>query len=294
MKKYIKTYGTSYYLANIFFPQKIKNDVITLYAWVRVPDNIVDEYPDVDSWAKQSILDTMWKIRTDQNVDTLDRKQTHDVIDYSERSKICTRMRIVQHTYAIPEHLFTSFWEAMEQDLKSIRYTTTQQLQDYMYGSAQVVGLIMCYIIWRDDQYTPQVLKWAKHLWEAMQLTNFYRDIKEDYLVRDRIYIPEEGLCRYGLSHQDIIVSCHTWEVWSSRVEYMRHHHEYIRSLYAHAHATIPYLSLSWRTAVILAARLYEAILDTIESKQYNVFAHDAHTSRLDKVFVLIKYFCTR
>ena len=75
-----------------------------------------------------------------------------------------------------------------------------------MYGSASVVGLMMCYIVGYQDEESLEVAKpYAIELGNAMQLTNFLRDIREDYVDIGRIYIPEQILRKHNLSHEDII-----------------------------------------------------------------------------------------
>ena len=75
-----------------------------------------------------------------------------------------------------------------------------------MYGSASVVGLMMCYIVGYQDEESLEVAKpYAIELGNAMQLTNFLRDIREDYADIGRIYIPEQILHNHHLSHEDII-----------------------------------------------------------------------------------------
>ena len=75
-----------------------------------------------------------------------------------------------------------------------------------MYGSASVVGLMMCYIVGYQDEESLEIAKpYAIELGNAMQLTNFLRDIREDYADIGRIYIPEQILRKHHLSHEDII-----------------------------------------------------------------------------------------
>ena len=79
-----------------------------------------------------------------------------------------------------------------------------------MYGSASVVGLMMCHLIgFTDPQHEKIAKEYATVLGNAMQLTNFLRDVREDYEDLDRIYMPLEDLAKHGLSHDDIISFCH-------------------------------------------------------------------------------------
>jgi 15-cis-phytoene synthase len=90
-----------------------------------------------------------------------------------------------------------AFWEAMGNDLKTMRYDSYEQLQSYMYGSAEVVGLVMCDLIGYDAEHREETLAGARKLGEAMQLTNFLRDVAEDWNELGRIYMPSDDLSRF-------------------------------------------------------------------------------------------------
>jgi 15-cis-phytoene synthase len=85
------------------------------------------------------------------------------------------------------------------------RYQTYEQLDTYMYGSAAVIGLMMCEVMGDPD---PRAIPYAHVLGDAMQMTNFLRDIREDFVELDRIYLPQQDLARYQLSHRDIEDFC--------------------------------------------------------------------------------------
>lgn len=93
----------------------------------------------------------------------------------------------------------------MLMDCEMHRYQTYEQLDYYMYGSAAVIGLMMCELMGKVD---PQALPYAHALGDAMQMTNFLRDIREDFVDLDRIYLPEQDLAPYQLSHRDIEDFC--------------------------------------------------------------------------------------
>jgi phytoene synthase len=138
-------------------------------------------------------------------------------------------------------------------------------------------------------------------LGNAMQLTNFLRDIREDYVDLGRIYMPSEDLARYGLTHEDIIFFCLTpppsapplqgeeYHKWEKRKAFMQDMIARCRSMYAESMQGIQYLDPHGHQAVTLAAKLYESILDKIESKHYDIFTHSCRTSLWDKIRVLVR-----
>ena len=169
-----------------------------------------------------------------------------------------------------------------------------------MYWSASVVGLMMCHIIWFiDKKHEKKAKLYATELWNAMQLTNFLRDVREDYEELDRIYMPSEILKKYWLSHDDIwwfIEWKKTDDIMTdikkeSRKLYMQNMIAECRNMYAHSLDGLQYLNPEWRQAVRIAALLYESILDKIERNQYDVFTKSAKTNIWDKFKVLLQIF---
>jgi 15-cis-phytoene synthase len=105
-----------------------------------------------------------------------------------------------------------------------------------MYGSAAVIGLMMCQVMGvTDDRAFP----YAHKLGDAMQMTNFLRDIREDFIELDRIYLPEQDLKKYNLTHRDIIDFCKNenknLEKQVQFKEYMQVQIVAIRSMYREA-----------------------------------------------------------
>ena len=118
-----------------------------------------------------------------------------------------------------------------------------------------------------------------------MQLTNFLRDIKEDYELRDRIYIPEESLTKFGVTEEHF--KRHI--VDDSFKSMMKFEVARARRLYTDAEEGIDLLDRHGRLAVRVASRFYEAILDAIVDADYNVFTKRNRICNLRKVVILIK-----
>ena len=122
-----------------------------------------------------------------------------------------------------------------------------------------------------------------------MQYTNFLRDIHEDRTKYGRIYIPEKELNTYGLKQSDLLIYCknnkYTGEQWKL---FMKKQIQTTRQLYIQANTTIPYLDKDAQMPVLMASHMYEAILDGIESKKYNIFNGSNKTSLRKKTKVFI------
>lgn len=160
----------------------------------------------------------------------------------------------------IPIEYSISFYEAMIQDCDYKReYDTIEKLEQYMYGSAVVVGFMMNCILWVRDL---RVYEYAKALWEAMQLTNFLRDIKEDKELLERVYVQDYQIMDY----------------------YHR-----ARNLYRKAELWYHYLPEYARPAISLAWALYEWILDKLEKNNFNI-KKSARTTLFDKLKIIRRW----
>jgi 15-cis-phytoene synthase len=166
-----KKSSKTYYYSAIFFPRSIRKDIFTLYAFVRTADNLVDEQQDIEAFL--AFKENYHK--------EIGNKIITDFIELKKRKKF-------------PELWITAFLEAMEQDFQKKEYETYKELQQYMHGSAEVIGLMMAKIIGLSEKSYIYAMKQG----EAMQLINFIRDIKEDNQLGRR-YIPKEYLNRFGL-----------------------------------------------------------------------------------------------
>lgn len=288
----ILKYGTSYAIATGFFPKEMVKKVLLLYSFVRIPDNIVD---DIIPWTDLKTHYTQAKIK----LKTLQKERTHAYKNNLREDEQRGQYVILFQDNQIPFEYSIDFFTAMIDDCTIHRYKTYKQLEWYMYWSASVVGLMMCHIIWFiDPKHEKKAKSYATVLWNAMQLTNFLRDVREDYEELDRIYMPSEILKKYGLSHADISVFI-TWKYSDdimtdikkeSRKLYMQSMIAECRAMYTHSLDGLQYLNPEWRQAVRLAALLYESILDKIESHDYDVFTKSCRTNLKDKFHTLYNH----
>ncbi len=262
-------HGTSYALATRFFPAEKRLATEALYAFFRVPDDIVDVSEAHDASAAKRRLEQF----------EADWRHAIDTSESPDPVLRCTAWAF-RH-FSIPMEYGEAFMEAMKQDTEIDRYATYADLEGYMYGSAVVVGLMMSYVIGFSDK---QALVHAQALGQAMQLTNFLRDVGEDWRDRQRIYLPKEDLERFGVTEQEIADG-----ILSDRFKRLLQF-EIARAdtLYAQAEPGIALLSKDGRFAVRAASRLYQNILREIEANHYDVFTKRARTSRLKKIKLLV------
>lgn len=265
-----RKFGSTYYFATRLFNRQTRRRVHALYGFVRVPDEWVDNPNQI------SIKDS--------------RKQLQDYRSQLLRGLdgVCPDHPVLRafcdviHDTGMPLEEPLVFLDAMEQDLDVARYATYADLRQYMRGSAAAVGVMMCWVMGASTK--PEVLEGAEALGEAMQLTNFLRDVGED-ADRGRIYLPKEDMDQFGVNEGDILSKRSS----PALTELLRFQIERARQLYAKADRSIPMLPPTAQKPVRLARVLYSRILDRIEANQFDVLTRRARTSRTEKLAVAIR-----
>lgn len=178
-----RKYSTSFSIGIYFLQPSIRNAVYAIYGFVRVADEIVDSFA---GYNKQQLL-THFKTDTWQALQA--GISTNPILNAFQK---------VANEYHIPEELIQAFLQSMEMDLNKVEYTQ-QKYQEYIYGSAEVVGLMcLCVFCNGDRQYYEQLKPYARRLGAAFQKVNFLRDAKSDYELLDRTYFPNVNLQHFN------------------------------------------------------------------------------------------------
>lgn len=266
----IRQYGRGYYRATFLFSKEIREATWIYYSFLRAGDEIVDTAIDGHMSGRFSDFRNNWEAAL--------RGDTSNALFVAYKK--------VLDEYKIPMEYTTVFLDTMQRDITVSRYATYADLEAYMYGSATVVGYTMSHII----GFEPGALPYAKALAEAFQMTNFLRDIYDDYEDRGRIYLPQEDMDRYGVTEAHIaqrIVD----DAWRSLMQYEVAR---TRELYEKGVHGIALLHPRGRRAVYAAALIYKEILDRIEKRNYDVFANRVVISPWRKTVLLLKAVCKR
>lgn len=170
--------STTYFVASLFFPKLIKDDVFTLYAFVRVADDFVDSIPQ-DGAGLQRML----------------AEYKHALSGQKTESAVIAHFVELQKRVGIKTEWVEAFFASMYLDTLKHEYRTLSETCSYMYGSAEVIGLMMACIL----QLPPRAYPAARMLGRAMQYANMIRDIAEDVEL-GRQYIPSSELHMFGLT----------------------------------------------------------------------------------------------
>ena len=268
-KKLNARHGKTYYLATLLLPPHKRPYVHALYGFARYADEIVDDLASTLSLDEKRKALREW---SEARLADLRAGVSHDHIG---RALVDT-----VRTFEIPIEYFEAFLYSMEMDLYRTSYESYDDLLDYVYGSAAVIGLQMVPILGAlsDGAYEP-----AKKLGIAFQLANFIRDVGED-LQRGRVYLPLDELASFGVDRAMLERRKLTPEITAA----LKFNIERVRTLQREAEPGIALLAPASRPCIEAASELYCGIVDEVEKINYDVFAHRATTSLARRLTVAL------
>jgi phytoene synthase len=169
----------------------------------------------------------------------------------------------------------------MAMDLTVTSYEKYEDLMEYVYGSAAVIGLQMVHVLGTVNGKKSDALIPAEKLGIAFQLANFIRDVGED-LERGRVYLPLQELKQYGVSREMLEKRVLTPQI----IEALKFQIARVKTLQQEANAGIELLSPDSRPCIRAASELYCGIVDEVEKIDYNVFEKRAKTSTFRRASV--------
>lgn len=263
------SYGKTYFLATRLLPPAKRPFVHALYGFARYADEIVD--------------DVSWDVPRRQRADDLQRWSERMLTDLAKGSSDDVIGRALVDTaqrWSIPVEHFEAFLASMAMDLTADEYATYDDLYQYVYGSAAVIGLQMVPIL---EPSSPEAYPRAMELGTAFQLANFIRDVGED-LNRGRVYLPLDELMKFDLMREDLerrIVDDRLRALLAFQIDR-------VRQLEASARPGIELLHPTSRPCIEAARVLYCGIVDAVEDIDYEVFDQRATVSRRRRLAVAL------
>ena len=259
-KRLNSLHGKTYYLATLLLPARKRPYVHALYGFARYADEIVDDLASTLSPQEKAVALRSW------SKGVLADLQAGRSSDHIGRALVDTVQK-----FQIPHQHFVDFLHSMEMDLTVTEYNTYQDLHEYVYGSAAVIGLEMVPILGYSDE---RAFDAAQKLGIAFQLANFIRDVSED-LDRGRVYLPLTELAEYGVTRAMLERKTLTPEI----VAALKFQISRVRDLQAEANDGIKYLDKESRPCIRAASELYCGIVDEVEAINFDIFNRRAATS---------------
>ena len=188
-----ESYSTSFTLATKMLDSSIRQDIYNIYGFVRFADEIVDSFHDFD---KQHLL----------NLFELDLKKS--IKDKISLNPILNSFQKTFNKYEIDYELVDSFLKSMKWDLNKKQYLNKKEFDEYVYGSADVVGLMCLKVFVKGNQKQYNELKpYAMSLGSAFQKVNFLRDLKADHDGLNRSYFPNLNIEEFDEKSKKLILN---------------------------------------------------------------------------------------
>lgn len=269
-KRLNSLHGKTYYLATLLLPKAKRPHVHALYGFARYADEIVDDLGSTLSAKEKRDSLERW---SEQLLQDIAHGRSHDHIG---RALVDTVRR-----FDIPIAYFEAFLHSMSMDLSVAEYETYEDLMEYVYGSAAVIGLQMVHVLGTVEGKRSEALIPAEKLGIAFQLANFIRDVGED-LERGRVYLPMSELRAHGVTRAMLENRTLTPQI----IEALKFQIARVRALQTEANAGINLLSPDARPCIRAASELYCGIVDEVEKIDYNIFEKRAKTSTLRRASV--------
>lgn len=264
----------NYSYASTFLPADKRPHVEALYALMRVGDDRVD----VSHEGFSSPLEA---------INNWEHLYWHAFETGSSPHPVMRAYLDTARTFDIPAEIMRPYFQAMRDDLTVTRFATFDDLLGYMDGSALPVGRAMTYILGtRKGASIEDALPGADALSIAMQLSNFWRDIGEDYHQIGRIYLPGEDMESFGVGEDDIAHK----RITPRFVALLEYQIARTERYYQQAREAISLLA-SGQWAVMSGLGIYHAILPAIRRNGYDVFTQRARASSARKLGLAARAF---
>ncbi len=234
--------GSSFYYSFLFLPRPRRQAITALYAFCREVDDIADECSD-PSIARTKL--SWWRL------------EIANLFKGNPQHPVTQALQPAIKEYGLNEEHFQEIIDGMEMDLEQNRYRDFKDLQLYCYRVASVVGLLSASIFGYSDRKT---LKYAHDLGMAFQLTNIIRDVGED-ARRNRIYLPQDELARFGVSETDLLHGHQTPQVR----QLMDFQIARAKEFYQRAFTALPAADRRAQRPGLMMAAIYQTVLQEIE-----------------------------
>ncbi len=188
-----KKYSSSFSLAVKMLSPKIRKDIYNIYGFVRFADEIVDTFHDYDKEQLMEHFERDYYLSKELGISL---------------NPILNSFQQTVKEYKIPDEMIQSFLKSMKADLYKTEYQTKEEYDEYIYGSADVVGLMCLKVFTKGDDKRYEELKdAAMRLGSAFQKVNFLRDLKDDYEVLNRSYFPNIDLGQLDATSKQLIIN---------------------------------------------------------------------------------------
>lgn len=261
-KEYTKDRAKNFYYAFAILPEQKRNAIYAAYSFSGLVDDIADELSDSAEQERQ-LADA--------------RRRLHACYRGEREGTLFVALGDAIDRYHVPADLFEELVNGVEMDFTVNRYDTWDELYQYCYRVASMVGLICTSVF--GTKPDPLARTYAIELGVALQIVNIMRDVRED-AERGRVYFPADDLSAHGLTADDIL-ACRYDERFAAM---MRVQGERAHDYFHRGRRLLPLLDLRSRMCVNVLQGVYAEILKRIEAREYDVLSERVSLSGREKM----------
>lgn len=238
----------NFYYAFVTLPSEKRKAIYAAYAFCRHCDDSVDE-----AGSQEAKLAALAELQSNLT----------QAYNAQPATPVFLALSDAADRYSIPQEYFSEIIKGVESDLVKTRYKDFDELREYCYRVASVVGLVCIQIFQYRDEAARE---YAIDLGLAMQLTNIMRDVREDWEM-GRVYLPQDEMAQFGYSEEQLGEGVFN----EAFVELLRFQGQRARSYFRSGFRLLPYLSRRSRSCPAALGAIYSRVLDRIEDSGYNV-----------------------
>ena len=264
-RQYTKERAKNFYYAFAILPRGKRNAIYAAYSFSGMVDDIADELTDREEQVRQLAAA---------------RERLHACVAGDRQGALYTALGAAFDQFQIPVDLFDELVNGVEMDFTINRYVSWEDLRQYCYRVASMIGLICSAVFGAKDAEVAR--QYAIDMGIALQIVNIMRDVKED-AERGRVYFPAEDLARHGLTPDDILSGRYDARFEGLMEEYGKRARRYFRS----GRRLLPLVDLRSRMCVNVLQGVYAAILREIERRDYDVMSERVSLSSVRKLVLI-------
>lgn len=262
---YTKERAKNFYYAFAILPPDKRNAIYAAYAFSGMVDDIADELTDREEQVRQLAAA---------------REKLHACVAGDRQGALYTALGSAFDRFQIPVDLFDELVNGVEMDFTINRYVSWEDLRQYCFRVASMIGLICAAVFGAKDAEVAR--QYAIDMGIALQIVNIMRDVKED-AERGRVYFPAEDLARHGLTPDDILSGRYDARFEGLMEEYGKRARRYFRS----GRRLLPLVDLRSRMCVNVLQGVYAAILREIERRDYDVMSERVSLGSVRKLVLI-------
>jgi squalene synthase HpnC len=256
-----QTHYENFSVVTFFVPKHLRQAFCNVYAFCRIADDLGDEVGD-------PALASEYLGRF--------REQLHAAYDGRADTAVFVALRGTIDRHHIPIQPFLDLIDAFEQDQHVNRYDTFDQLVDYCRRSADPVGRLVLYLCGYGDEERQRL---SDRTCTALQLANFWQDVRRDLTDRNRIYVPHDSMAKFGVTEEQVAAL----RFDENYRQMMKFEVERTRGLFDEGARLLPLLDPVVRRQISLFEQGGRAVLKAIERQNFDTLSKRPRLSKLQK-----------